>query len=562
MTATARDLVHAAVSAGLVAASEALGWGEAARATTVEIERPAEKAHGDYAANIAMRLAKPLRRPPLEIARAIAGRVPKSDAIAGVEVAAPGFINVHLAPAWLAKQVDAIAAAGQAFGRTDALTGQKIQVEFISANPTGPMTIANARGGPIGDVLANVLAFSGATVTREYYIEDGGTQLKRFGISVAVRYRQLFGEDVDVPAEGYQGDYVKDIALDIRERYGDRFRELPIEEQARVMAPIAIDWIVADAQRVTAKLGIRYDSWFKQSSLIGSGYLASTIEALRERGVIVERDGVVFFETPEAIALRREGSEEGWVLVDAEGEAKYLATDIAYHRLCLEERGFDLKLNVWGANTQYHLMQMKLALPVLGIELSRFKVLLYQYVRFVHEGVLTRMGKRTGKFLLLDDVIEAVSKDVARFFFLQASADRQLDFDLELAVQQSNENPAYYVQYAHARIASIFRTASERSLNVDGADVSLLTDQAELDLVRLMLRFPELVEEIRDKHNVHLLTGYGLELAGAFHAFYKGNRVVGDDVGRSKARLRLVEAVGITLRQTLGLLGVSAPESM
>jgi len=561
MTSSARDLVHDAVSAGLVSASEAQGWGDAARGATVEIERPAEKAHGDYAANIAMRLAKPLRRPPLEIARAIVERVPKSDAIAGVEVAPPGFINVRLAPAWLAKQVDAIAAAGEAFGRTDTLKGQKIQVEFISANPTGPMTIANARGGPIGDALANVLAFHGASVTREYYVEDGGTQLKRFGISVAVRYRQLFGEDIGVPEDGYQGDYVKDIAADLKSRFGDRFRELPLEEQGKTMAPIAIDWIVADAQRVTAKLGIRYDVWFKQSSLIESGYLASTIDALRERGVIVDRDGAIFFETPEAIALRREGAE-GWVLVDAEGDAKYLATDIAYHRQSLEERGFDLKLNVWGANTQYHLMQMKLALPVLGLTPSRFVVLLYQYVRFLHEGVLTRMGKRTGKFLLLDDVIEAVGKDVARFFFLQTSADRQLDFDFELAVQQSNENPAYYVQYAHARIASIFRTASERSLTADGADVSVLTDEAELDLVRLMLRFPELVEEIRDKHNVHLLTGYGLELAGAFHAFYKGNRVVGDDVARSKARLRLVEAVGITLRQTLGLLGVSAPESM
>ena len=561
MTASARDLVRDAISAGLVAASEAQGWGEPARATTVEIERPAEKAHGDYAANIAMRLAKPLRRPPLEIARAIAERVPKSAAIASVEVAPPGFINVRLAPAWLAAQVDAIAAAGEAFGRTDALRGQKIQVEFISANPTGPMTIANARGGPIGDVLANVLAFHGATVTREYYVEDGGGQMKRFGISVAVRYRQLFGEDIGLPDEGYQGDYVRDIAVDIRRRYGDRFRELPIEEQGTVMAPIAIDWIVADAQRVTAKLGIHYDNWFKQSSLKESGYLSSTIDALRERGVIVERDRVIFFETPAAIALRRDG-DEGWVLVDAEGDAKYLATDIAYHRLCLEERGIDLKLNVWGANTQYHLMQMKLALPVLGIDPTRFKVLLYQYVRFVHEGVLTRMGKRTGKFLLLDDVIDAVSKDVARWFFLMASADRTLDFDLELAIQQSNENPAYYVQYAHARIASIFRTAAERSVTADGADVSLLTDDAELDLVRLMLRFPELVEEIRDKHNVHLLTGYGLELAGAFHAFYKGNRVVGDDVARSKARLRLVEAVGLTLRQTLGLLGVSAPEHM
>jgi arginyl-tRNA synthetase len=561
MSGTARDLVQEAIAAGLLAASDALGWGDAARAVPVEIERPADKDHGDYAANVAMRLARPLKKPPLEIAKAIAERIPAGDMIAAVEVAAPGFINVRLQHLWLAKQVEVIASAGDAFGRTDTLKGQKIQVEFISANPTGPMTIANARGGPIGDVLASVLQFHGATVTREYYIEDGGTQLRRFGISVAVRYRQLFGEDIELPEEGYPADYVKDIAAEIRERHGDAYRGLPLEEQAKVLAPLAIDWVVADAQRVTAKLGIAFDSWFKQSSFVASGYVDETIDALRERGVIVERDGVIFFETPEAVSLRREG-DEGWVLVDAQGDPKYLATDIAYHRLCLERRGFDLKLNVWGANTQYHLAQMKLALPLLGIDPARFEVILYQYVRFVHEGVLTRMGKRTGKFLLLNDVIDTVGKDVARWFFLMASADRQLDFDFELAVQQSNENPAYYVQYAHARIASIFRTAAERGITADGADVGLLVDEAELDLVRLMLRFPELALEIRDKHNVHLLTGYGLELAGAFHAFYKGNRVIGEDEARSKARLRLVEAVGLTLRQTLGLLGVTAPESM
>jgi arginyl-tRNA synthetase len=239
----------------------------------------------------------------------------------------------------------------------------------------------------------------------------------------------------------------------------------------------------------------------------------------------------------------------------------YFGVDVAYHREALVERRFDKKIDIWGANTHGHARRMKTAMIALGLD-GRWEVVLYQFVRFIHEGVLTKMGKRTGQFVLLGDVIDAVGVDVARWFFLMASADRTLDFDLELAVQQSNDNPAYYVQYAHARIASIFRTAAERGLEATGADVGLLTADAELDLVRLMLRFPELVEEIRDKHNVHLLTGYGLELAGAFHAFYKGNRVVGDDEAKSKARLRLVEAVGLTLRQTLGLLGVSAPESM
>src|SRR2546425_5701029 len=287
-----------------------------------------------------------------------------------------------------------------------------------------------------------------------------------------------------------------------------------------------------------------------------------TLEELRGRGCLVDRDGAVWFETPGARALDREG-EEGWVVIRSNGDPTYLGTDIAYHRLCLEERDIDLKINVWGANTHYHLLQMKIALPALGIAADRWSVVLYQYVRFLHEGVLQRMGRRTGLFLMLEDVLEAVGKDATRFLLLQRGADSQLDFDFELAVQQSNDNPVYYVQYAHARIASIFRTAAERGLTVDGADVSLLTDGAELDLVRLCLRFPELVTEVLEHKGVHLFTSYALELAGAFHGFYRDHRVVDEaDVPRSKARLRLVQAVQVALRQTLGLLGISAPDKM
>ncbi|HEX9437540.1 MAG TPA: arginine--tRNA ligase, partial [Candidatus Limnocylindria bacterium] len=426
MTTGARDAIAAGFRAAIDRAAADLGWPDEVKAVPISVERPAEPTHGDFASSAAMRLAKPLRKPPMAIAEAIRDRFPPSEMVASVEVAKPGFVNVRLADAWVARQADAIAAAGADYGRSTRLAGKRIQVEFISANPTGPMTVANARGGPIGDVLANVLAFGGANVHREYYVEDGGTQLKRFGLSVALRYRELFGEQVEIPPDAYPGDYVKEIATEIRERHGDRYRDTPVEEQAKIFAPMAIDWVVANAQHVTAKFGIHFDTWFKQSSIIESGYLKETIDELRKRGVIVEREGVIFFETPEAIALRRQG-DEGWVLVDAQGDTKYLGTDIAYHRLCLEERGFDLKLDVWGANTEYHLSQMRIALPYVGLDPSRFEVLIYQYVRFLHEGVLTRMGKRTGRYLLLEDVIDAVGKDVARFFFLQAGADRQLD---------------------------------------------------------------------------------------------------------------------------------------
>ncbi|HEU5288814.1 MAG TPA: arginine--tRNA ligase [Candidatus Limnocylindria bacterium] len=561
MLPSTRELVGDRLRDALDRAAAAHGW-TGTETAAIDVEIPANPAHGDYATSVAMRLAKALRRSPRDIATAVAAEVRREPPIASAEVAGGGFVNVRLDEAWLRQQVIEIVKSGESYGRSNALAGKKIQVEFVSANPTGPLTVGNARGGPLGDVIANVLAFSGADVQREYYVEDDTAQVTRFGISLAVRYRQLFGEQVELPADGYQGDYVKDIAAQIKERHGARYRELSLEEQGAAFVPMAMDWMVADAQRVTGKLGIRFDSWYRQSTFIESGYLDETIEALRKTGVIVERDGVIFFETPEAVALRREG-DEGWVLVDADGEAKYLATDIAYHRLCLEERGIDLKLDVWGANTQYHVAQMKLALPVLGLDPSRFEVVLYQYVRFLKEGVLTRMGRRTGQFLLLEDVIDAVGADVTRFFLLQRGADSQLDFDFELAVQQSNDNPVYYVQYAHARIASIFRTAGERGLTAEDADVQLLAAPGERELIRLCQKFPELLADIQGHRGVHLLTVYALELAGAFHGFYRDHRVVDDgNLPLSKARLRLMQAVQLTLRQTLRLIGVSAPESM
>ena len=556
MTGTARDLVQAAIAAGLLEAGDALGWGDIGRAAAVEIERPADKAHGDYAANVAMRLARPLKKPPLEIARAIAERVPVRDVIAAVDVAPPGFINVRLDHGWLARQVEVIANAGGQFGRTDTLKGQKIQVEFISANPTGPMTIANARGGPIGDVLANVLAFHGAVVTREFYLNDGGGRVAVLGESVAVRYRELGGDtSVPFPADGYPADYIIDVAKRIRAEEGDTYESLPFAEQAATFTKKAQRLFVEGFKVTTERLGIHFDEWFFESEMMESGYFPSTLEELRRVGAIEDRDGAVWLKSKEL------GEDIESVVVRSNGLPTYLGIDIAYHRHALVERGVDRKIDIWGANTHGHLRRMKTALTALGL-VDRWQVVLYQYVKFLHEGVLLKMGKRLAQFLLLDDVIDAVGADVTRWFFLMAGADRTVEFDFELAVQQSNENPAYYVQYAHARIASIFRTAADKGLRSAGADVTLLTDPAELDLVRLVLRFPELVEEIRDKHNVHLLTGYGLELAGAFHAFYKSNRVVGDDQARSGARLRLVEAVGLTLRQVLGLLGVSAPESM
>ena len=555
MTTLLRDQVAAAIREGLERASTELGWA-GLDGVKVEVERPQNPEHGDYASNVALRLAKQVRKPPRDIAKAIAERVRVASPIAAVQDLS-GFVNVRLDESWLAAQVDEIARAGTDFGRSKTLAGKRMQVEFISANPTGPLTVANARGGPLGDVLSSVLELAGAKVEREYYLEDTGTQFDTFGRSIAIRYRQLHGEDIELPADAYPAEYVRDIAAGIKARDGDRWMALTLEEQAKKFAPEGVAWVLGEAKRVTAMLGIRFDTWFSQAEMMRSGYFEKTLAELRKLGKVYDKDGAVWFEASESV-----DDKEGWVLVRSNGEPGYLGKDIAYHLQSLRDRGFDKKIDIWGSNTHYHLIQMRAAMAALGL-LEKFEVVLYQYVRFLHEGVLKRMQKRTNQFLLLEEVIEAVGKDATRYFFLQSSADRQLDFDLELAVQQSNENPVYYVQYAHARIASILRTAAERGIAADGANTALLNAKGELDLVRLILRFPELVDDIRQHYGVHQLTTYALELAGAFHGFYRDHRVVDEaDVARSKARLRLVQAVQVALRQTLGLLGVSAPDKM
>src|SRR5207302_527878 len=459
----------------------------------IEVERPGNPDHGDYASNVALKLAKQVRKPPREIARAIRERVPVAPPIAAVEELS-GFVNVRLDEKWLATQVDEIVRAGTDFGRSVSLAGKRLQVEFVSANPTGPLTVANARGGPLGDVLSSVLEFAGARVEREYYVEDTGTQFETFGRSIAIRYRQLHGEAIEVPDDAYPAEYVKDLGRGISDRDGDECMRLGLEEQTARFADDDVRWVLREAKRVTAMLGISYDTWFSQSEMMRSGRFDKALAELRALGLVYERDGAIWLEASEAVQ-----DTEGWVLVRSNGEPGYLGKDIAYHLESLRDRGFDKKIDVWGANTHYHLIQMRAAMKALGL-LDRFEVVLYQYVRFLHEGVLKRMGRRTGQFLLLEEVIESIGKDATRYFFLQSSADRQLDFDLELAIQQSNENPVYYVQYAHARIASIFRTASERGITEDGADLSLLNDVGELGLVRAVLRFPELVDDIRQHY--------------------------------------------------------------
>jgi arginyl-tRNA synthetase len=553
-----RDTIASAFRAAIDLAAADLGWPSEAKMVAVAVERPADPSHGDFATSVALRLAKPLRKPPMAIAEAIRDRFPPSEMVASVEAAKPGFVNVRLADAWVSRQVDAIAQEGERYGRSTRLAGQHVQVEFISANPTGPMTVANARGGPMGDVIASLHAFMGARVTREFYINDRNTQIDVLGRSVALRYRELHGETVTIPEDGYPREYVIEIAQRIRDGDGDRYMGIPLEEQGQLLAPKAVDIIAGEwLPRAAEKLGVHFDVWTRESTFMDSGYVEQTLTELRARGALEERDGAVWLRSKEL----GEDIESVVVRSDAARTPTYLGIDIAYHRHCLVERGFDRKVDIWGANTHGHYRRMRTALAALGL-VDRWEAVIYQYVKFVHEGVLQRMGKRTGKILLLEDVVDAVGLDVARWFFLQTSADRTLDFDLELAVTQSSENPAYYVQYAHARIASIFRTAAAHGHDSGAADVALLTAPAEIRLTKTLLRFPDVVEDACDRRAPHLLTVYALELAGEFHSYYRDHRVVGDDAAVSRARLRLVEATQLVLRQVLGLLGIAAPDRM
>ncbi|MDO8563085.1 MAG: arginine--tRNA ligase [Candidatus Limnocylindria bacterium] len=554
MSTTARDQVAAALGEAVRAAAADLGWG--LPEGVVEIERPGDPRHGDYATSVALRLAKPLRKAPLEIAEAIRARVAIGGPIAAVEVARPGFVNVRLAPDWLARQVGAIVAAGTGYGRSSRLARKRIQVEFVSANPTGPMHVGNARGGPLGDVVANVLAFAGADVSREYYVNDSGNQVEVFGRTLAVRYRELGGESgLEIPEGGYAAPYVIDLARRIRDEEGARYDGLPLEEQARALAPRAIGMLVAEHRSVAERFGIHFDNFTYETSLRSSGYFEETVAELRRLGQVEDRDGAVWFRSREL------GEDIDSVLIRSNGLPTYFGIDVAYHRQVLAGLDFDQKIDIWGANTHGHARRMKLAMGALDLG-DKWQVVIYQFVKFLHEGVLVKMGKRTGQFLLLEDLLDAVGVDAARFFLLMSGADRGLDFDFELAVQQSNENPVYYVQYAHARIASVFRNARDAGIGWDDADLRLLDEPGTLDLVRACLRFPELVADLATSLQVHQLTGYAMELAGLFHPWYKANRVLGDDLAKTKARLRLIEAVAVTLRQTLSLLGVGAPEHM
>jgi arginyl-tRNA synthetase len=453
--------------------------------------------------------------------------------------------------------VDSILAEGVNYGNIDAGNGQSVQIEFVSANPTGPLHIGHGRGAVLGSTLSNVLQAAGYRVEKEYYINDAGNQMIAFYRSLYTRYQQACGVDVEMPQEGYLGQYVIDLARDLKEEEGDRFLSLPYEEGMVMLGKIGVERMLALIRADLSKMKVDYDCWFSEQSLFDNGQFDKVMRILREEGHISEKEGAVWFVST---AL---GENKDNVIIRSTGTPTYFGTDIAYHYNKFIERGFDRVIDIWGADHQGHVSRMGAVLSALGIDPARLRVIISQLVTLKRGGECVRVSKRSGDIITLDDVIDEVGVDACRFFFLARSADSQMDFDLELAKKESSENPVYYVQYAHARIASILRLAEEDGIDYSDGDLSVLTEESELALIRLMLQLPEIIEYSARMLEPQNLPHYAQDLATCFHSFYRLCRVIAkENMEQSKARLKLVAAAKVVLSRTLGLMGMTAPEVM
>lgn len=532
----------------------------------VPIDRPQRPEWGDYSSPVSMKLASLARRAPLQIAQTIVKHAAADWAVAGVEAIAPGFVNFRLAPQWLADQVGRIEAAGQEFGNVDVGRGQRVQVEHVSANPTGPLHIGSGRNGAIGDTLARVMRAAGFTVETEYYVNDAGSQIRHFGESIFARYAQAAGRDEPFPEDGYKGDYVVRLAEEIFSREGAKYLETPRETAVRALGRMGTDHVVEDARSTLARLRIEFDSFFSERNLYDSGLFEQVLQILRGKGLTFEDEGATWFAATklglekDAVLLR-----SSQVIPDARERPTYLASDVAYIWDKLVVRKFDRAIYVWGADHHGDVPRLYAAAQALGLDPKRAAILIYQHVLLKRGGESVHMSKRAGEYITVDELIDEVGVDAVRFLLVMRSADSPMDFDLQLAKEQSEENPVFYVQYAHARIASILRHAADMGVAGDGANLALLMHPAELDLIRMMLRFEEIVELAATRLEPHHLPHYAMELASSFHSFYRQCRVVSSDPADaeiSKARLKLVGAAKQVLARALDLMGVLAPESM
>jgi arginyl-tRNA synthetase len=540
------------------AAGEAQQLGKLPQVTLPEVgvEHPRNPEHGDYASSFALKLARATGLDPIVIANDMVGLMIPGPEISRINVAPPGFINFTLKNDWLVSQVESILAAGDSYGNISLGQGKRVQLEFVSVNPTGPLHVGHGRGGVLGSTLANVLTGAGYEVETEYYINDAGSQIDAFYHSLYARYQQGLGIDAEMPADGYLGSYMIDLAKEIIAEEGDRFLTLPEPEAVSQLGQLGVEKIIKLIKSALKLLGVAFDVWFSERSLYDNKQYDKAMSLLRKGGYIAEREGATWFVST---AL---GEDKDNVVVRGDGSPTYFASDIAYHYNKFIERKFDKVIDIWGADHQGHVSRMKAVIGAMGIPPERLGVIISQMVTLRRGDELIRISKRSGDIITLHEVIGEVGSDACRFFFLSRTADSQMDFDLELAKKQSEDNPVYYVQYAHARIASILRLAQERGIDFRDGDVSLLTTEPELTLIRKTLLLPEVVEVVASTLEPHHLAYYAQDLATVFHSFYKQCRVVSQDEALTKARLKLVEAAKIVLAKTLHLMGMTAPEKM
>lgn len=553
-----KESLSAAITEGLVLARDK-GLMAFKQIPQFIMEVPREKGHGDFACNVAMLMAKEARMAPRQIADLILAQIEVENIsyVDKIEVAGAGFINIFCNNEWLYKTPAVICAMGDKYGYNQK-KDIKVQVEFVSANPTGDLHMGNARGGAIGDTLANILEYAGYQVGREFYINDAGNQIDIFADSLEARYFQLNGQDVQFPDNGYAGQDVVQTVERIIAKYNDKLISLDPENRRKILLEFALEEKINYIEKTLEKFGVNYDVWFSEKSLHDRGKIEEAMQNLEQNGYIYEKDGARWFKATLF------GDEKDEVLMRTNGVPTYFAADIAYHQDKFE-RGFDWVINVWGADHHGHINRMKGAIKALGHNPEKLDILLMQLVRLYRGKEIIRMSKRTGTTVSLDELIEEVGKDAARFFFVMRSPESHLDFDLELARQKSQENPVYYVQYAHARIMSIFRQAKaagvEMAANAE-IEVELLSTPEELNLLRKIADFPEEIATAAATLAPHRIARYVLDLAGLFHSFYNRHKVLNDDKGLQDARLLLVNITGITIKNSLEIIGVSAPEFM
>ena len=525
----------------------------------IAVEHPANTDHGDFATSLPLRLARATRINPMKLAEDLVGFVSTGEEVEEVWAAAPGFINFRLRDDWLVGQVERIREAREGYGSVATGSGHRVIVEFVSVNPTGPVHVGHTRGAVLGSTLARVLESAGYSVTREYYVNDSGSQMDAFYGSVLARYQQALGEDAELPPNGYAGDYVKDLAKEIVDQEGDRFLSMERPEALRELGRTSRERMIQLIKEDLGHIRVEFDSWFSEDSLNITGEYDKTMDMLRNGDYVLEREGAQWFAST---AL---GEDKDNVLVRSTGAPTYFATDIAYHHNKFRQRNYDQAVNIWGADHQGHVPRMKAAISALGIEPERLTIMIAQMVTLKRGSEVVRASKRAGEFITLRELADEVGVDDCRYFFLSRTPSTQMEFDLELAKKESSENPVYYIQYGHARIAGILRNAKEKGMDWSGGDLSLLTEPSELALIRKMVLLPELVESMARTLEPHHLPHYALELATAFHWFYENCRVLSSDPADyplSLARLKLAEAAQIVLSRTLYLMDMEAPERM